>query len=68
MAGPAAFPPAPDDRVATLVVRDGDTVLGSVPLIVPAVPPPPTAEGPWWLRTADAVAGAVADAVRAVAA
>jgi len=39
-----------------------------VPLVVPEVPPPPTAEGPWWVRTADAVAGAVADAVRAVAA
>jgi hypothetical protein len=39
-----------------------------VPLIVPEVPPPPTAKGPWWVRTADAVAGAVADAVGAVAA
>jgi hypothetical protein len=32
------------------------------------VPPPPETAGPWWLRAGDAVAGAVADAVRAVAA
>jgi len=64
----AAYPPAPDDRVATLFVAAGTNVLGQVPLIVPAVPPPPAAPGPWWARTADAVAGAVADAVRAFAA
>jgi D-alanyl-D-alanine carboxypeptidase (penicillin-binding protein 5/6) len=64
----AAYPPARDERVASLVFGAGSSVLGAVPLIVPAVPPPPTAEGPWWVRTADAVAGAVADAVRAVAA
>jgi hypothetical protein len=32
------------------------------------VPPPPAATGPWWARTADAVSGAVADAIRAIAA
>jgi D-alanyl-D-alanine carboxypeptidase len=64
----AAYPPTPHERVATLVFAAGSTVLGSVPLIVSAVPPPPTATGPWWMRTADAVAGAVADAVRAIAA
>ncbi|MFL5790707.1 MAG: serine hydrolase [Actinomycetota bacterium] len=64
----AAYPPAPHERVATLVVAAGPAVLGSVPLIVSDVPPPPTATGPWWLRTADAVAGAAADAVRAIAA
>ena len=64
----AAFPPAPDDRVATLVVRDGDTVLGSVPLIVPDVPPPPASEGPWWARAAGAIGGAVVDAVESLAA
>jgi D-alanyl-D-alanine carboxypeptidase (penicillin-binding protein 5/6) len=64
----AAFPPAPNDRVATLVFAAGTNVLGQVPLIVPEVPPPPVATGPWWVRTADAVAGAVADAVHAVAA
>jgi D-alanyl-D-alanine carboxypeptidase (penicillin-binding protein 5/6) len=64
----AAFPPAPDDRIATLVVRDGDTVLGSVPLLVPDVPPPPASSGPWWTRAADAVGGAAVDAVEALAA
>ena len=64
----AAFPPATDERVATLVFSSGDQVLGQVPLIVPVVPPPPQTAGPWWLRAGDAVAGAVADAVRAVAA
>jgi D-alanyl-D-alanine carboxypeptidase (penicillin-binding protein 5/6) len=64
----AAFPPATDERVATLVVASGGRVLGQVPLIVPVVPPPPQTAGPWWLRAGDAVAGAVADAVRAVAA
>ena len=64
----AAYPPAPDERVGTLVFASGPAVLGSVPLIVSDVPPPPTATGPWWIRTADAVGGAVVDAVRAVAA
>lgn len=64
----AAYPPAPHDRVATLVFTAGPAVLGTVPLIVSDVPPPPTATGPWWMRTGDAVAGAVADAVRAIAA
>ncbi len=63
----AAYPPAPQERVATLVFAAGPTVIGSVPLIVSDVPPPPTTSGPWWIRTADAVAGAVADAVRAIA-
>ncbi len=64
----AAFPPAPRNRVATLVVRDGDTVLGGVPLLVPDVPPPPASEGPWWARAGDAIGGAVVDAVEALAA
>jgi D-alanyl-D-alanine carboxypeptidase (penicillin-binding protein 5/6) len=64
----AAFPPTTDERVATLVLRAGTDVLGQVALIVPAVPPPPTAEGPWWVRAAGAVGGAFGDAVRAVAA
>ena len=63
----AAFPPPPDDRVATLVVRDGDLVVGTLPLIVPEVPPPPASEGPWWSRAAGAIAHAVADAVEALA-
>lgn len=64
----AAFPPAPRDRVATLVIREGDTVLGSVPLLVPDVPPPPASDGPWWTRAASTINGAVVDAVEALAA
>jgi D-alanyl-D-alanine carboxypeptidase (penicillin-binding protein 5/6) len=63
----AAFPPPPEDRVATLVVRDGDVVIGTVPLSVPDVPPPPASEGPWWARAAGAVGGAVVDTVHALA-
>jgi D-alanyl-D-alanine carboxypeptidase (penicillin-binding protein 5/6) len=64
----AAYPPRAHERVATLVFAAGPTVIGSVPLVVSDVPPPPAATGPWWARTADAVAGAVADGVRAIAA
>jgi D-alanyl-D-alanine carboxypeptidase (penicillin-binding protein 5/6) len=64
----AAFPPAPGERVATLVVRDGEVVLGSVPLLVPAVPPPPASHGPWWARAAAAVTGAMVDAIEGLAA
>jgi hypothetical protein len=64
----AAYPPAPHERVATLVFAAGPTVIGTVPLIVSDVPPPPTTSGPWWVRTAEAVAGGVADAVRGLAA
>jgi D-alanyl-D-alanine carboxypeptidase (penicillin-binding protein 5/6) len=64
----AAYPPARDARVAQLVVRAGGAVLGRIPLIVPEVPPAPPSNGPWWARAAAAVAGAVGDAIRAVAA
>jgi serine-type D-Ala-D-Ala carboxypeptidase (penicillin-binding protein 5/6) len=64
----AAYPPRPHARVATLVFVAGSAVLGRVPLLVSDVPPPPAATGPWWARTADAVSGAVADAIRAIAA
>ena len=64
----AAYPPRVHERVATLVFAAGPTVIGTVPLIVSDIPPPPTMTGPWWVRTADALAGAVADAVRAIAA
>jgi hypothetical protein len=51
-----------------LVVREGEVVLGSVPLLVPAVPPPPASPGPWWARATAAVTGAMVDAVEGLAA
>jgi D-alanyl-D-alanine carboxypeptidase len=63
----AAFPPRPGETVGALVARAGGTVLGRVPLIVPAVPPAPASAGPWWLRAGIAVGAAVADAIHALA-
>ena len=64
----AAFPPAPGERIGLLVVHAGPEVLGRVPLVVPSVPPAPATSGPWWLRSAGAVGGAVIDGIRALAA
>ena len=63
----AAFPPELGEPVGTLVVHVDDAVLGRVPLVVPAVPPAPASSGPWWVRAAGAVGGAVLDAIRALA-
>jgi len=63
----AAFPPPPGSQVGTLLVRADDDVVGRVPLVVPEVPPAPATSGPWWVRTAVAVGGAVADAIQALA-
>jgi len=62
----AAFPPPPGSRVGTLTVSIPGLTIGSVPLVVSAVPPPPSSGGPWWARAAGAVGRAVAGAVRAV--
>jgi serine-type D-Ala-D-Ala carboxypeptidase (penicillin-binding protein 5/6) len=60
----AAFPPAPGEQVATLRVSIPGHGLGSVPLLVTAVPgPPPLEDAPWWRRAAGAVAGAVSVAI-----
>jgi D-alanyl-D-alanine carboxypeptidase (penicillin-binding protein 5/6) len=64
----AAFPPAAGERIGLLVVHAGPEVLGRVPLVVPSVPPAPATSGPWWLRAAGAVGGAVIDGVQALAA
>jgi D-alanyl-D-alanine carboxypeptidase len=63
----AAFPPAPGERVATLVVGAPGLRLGAVALVVPAVPPPEPAPGPWWARGFRALVRAAGDAVGAVA-
>ncbi len=67
VAASAAFPPAPGEQVATLVVTVGGEVVGTVPLLAATVPPPESSEGPWWLRASSAVAGAVADVIGAIA-
>jgi len=62
----AAFPPAPGSRVGTLVVSIPGHVIGSVPLIVSAVPPPPASSGPWWARAGVSLGRSIAGAVRAL--
>jgi D-alanyl-D-alanine carboxypeptidase (penicillin-binding protein 5/6) len=61
----AAFPPAPGERIGTLVVAAPSLPLGSVPLVVASVPPPPATTGPWWLRSLEAVGRAVGAGARA---
>ncbi len=65
--GRVAFPPAAGQRIGSVRVGVPGLPIGVVPLVVPAVPPPPTASGPWWARAAGAVGRAVADAVGAIA-
>ncbi len=62
----AAFPPAPGETVATYTVRARGLTIGSVPLVVASVPPPPAVEGPWWVRTAVSVGRAVGSAIGSV--
>ncbi|HEU0317197.1 MAG TPA: hypothetical protein VFR49_07705, partial [Solirubrobacteraceae bacterium] len=62
----AAFPPAAGSRVGTLVVSIPGHTIGSVPLLVSVVPPPPASRGPWWVRAGMSVARSVASAVRAI--
>jgi D-alanyl-D-alanine carboxypeptidase (penicillin-binding protein 5/6) len=62
-----AFPPETGDRVATMIVSVPGARLGDVALIVAAVPAPAPVSGPWWVRGLDALAGAAADAIGAVA-
>jgi len=63
----AAFPPAPGERVATLVVSVPGLRIGAVPLVVPEVPPPAPASGTWWARGLGALARAVSEAVGGLA-
>jgi D-alanyl-D-alanine carboxypeptidase len=62
----AAFPPAPGSRVGTLVVSIPGLTIGSVPLLVSVVPPPPASPGPWWVRAGMSVGRSVAGAIRAI--
>jgi D-alanyl-D-alanine carboxypeptidase (penicillin-binding protein 5/6) len=63
----AAFPPPPGSRVGRLTISITGLTIGSIPLVVSAVPPPPSSGGPWWARATGAVGRAVAGAVRAIA-
>jgi D-alanyl-D-alanine carboxypeptidase (penicillin-binding protein 5/6) len=62
----AAFPPAPGSRVGTLVVSVPGLTIGSAPLIVSVVPPPPASAGPWWARAGISLGRSIVGAVRAV--
>ncbi len=63
----AAFPPQIGDRVATMIVTVPGARLGGVGLIVAAVPAPDPVSGSWWMRGLEALGGAAADAIGAVA-
>jgi D-alanyl-D-alanine carboxypeptidase (penicillin-binding protein 5/6) len=63
----AAFPPAPGSEVGTLTVSVPGLTIGSVPLLVSTVPPPPATSGPWWARAAGSIGRAVAGAIDAMA-
>jgi D-alanyl-D-alanine carboxypeptidase (penicillin-binding protein 5/6) len=59
----AAYPPAVGERVGTMRVTLPGVTVGSVPLLAAEVPPPPAAEGPWWIRAGRTVARAFGQAV-----
>ena len=63
----AAYPPAPGEAVARLKVTIPGLTVGTVPLVVSAVPPPPSIDdGPWWGRALGAIADAIRAAVSAI--
>src|SRR5207247_8934546 len=62
----AAFQPAPGSRIGTLVVSIPGLTIGSVPLLVSVVPPPPASPGRWWVRAGVSVARSGAGAIRAI--
>ncbi len=68
VAAGAAFPPAPGEQVATMVVTIPGLRLGAVPLLAADLPPPPdlTHAGPWWQRAAGSVVRAAAGTIHAV--
>ena len=60
----AVFPPALGERVGAITLTVPGVSLGSSPLLVSEVPPPPaTGDEPWWARAAGAVGDAIGDAI-----
>jgi D-alanyl-D-alanine carboxypeptidase (penicillin-binding protein 5/6) len=60
----AAFPTAPGQAVGTLRVTIPGLTVGTVSLLADALPTPtPVDDAPWWVRAADTVGSAVAQAV-----
>ncbi|HEY6567765.1 MAG TPA: D-alanyl-D-alanine carboxypeptidase family protein [Actinomycetota bacterium] len=60
----ASFPPEPGQRIGTLKLTLPGISLGSVPVVVRQVPPPPQAgDAPWWVRAAGAVGGGIVDVI-----
>jgi D-alanyl-D-alanine carboxypeptidase (penicillin-binding protein 5/6) len=61
----AAFPPAVGERIGVVRVTAAGRVLGSVPLVVTGVPPPPAIDDrSWWEHAASSLTGAVSGLVR----
>jgi D-alanyl-D-alanine carboxypeptidase (penicillin-binding protein 5/6) len=60
----AVFPPAPGERIGTLKVTVPGLTVGSVPVVVDAVPlPPPAGEADWWVRSLRAVGEGFGDVI-----
>ncbi len=64
----ASYPPLPGQRIGTVRLSTEQGPIGRAPLVVAAVPPPPTPgePGPWWARAASALARAAAAVLRAL--
>lgn len=62
----AAFPPAPGERIGTIVVVVDGMVLGKVALVAATPVGPANPRSDWWVGSARAVAGALADAIQGV--
>jgi len=58
----AVFPPAPGERIGTLKITLPGLTVGTVPVVVARVPPPPpSGDAPWWVSATGSVARGVGD-------
>jgi D-alanyl-D-alanine carboxypeptidase (penicillin-binding protein 5/6) len=62
-----AFPPVNGQRVGTVTFSVPGSPLGTAPLVVSGVPPPPPLGGAWWIRAPRAIGRAVVGAIAALA-